>query len=81
MNEMQKKWKSKTLLFLISQCITLFGSMLVQMAVVWYVTLQTSSGIWAAAYVGDTFNRSRYTDAGGQCCATTACAGRTSYAF
>ena len=32
-------WKRRTPLFLISQCITLFGSTLVQMAVVWYVTL------------------------------------------
>lgn len=43
-------WKSKTILFLISQCITLFGSTLVQMAIVWYVTLQTSSGAWVAAF-------------------------------
>lgn len=43
-------WKRRTLLFLISQCITLFGSTLVQMAVVWYVTLRTSSGAWAAAF-------------------------------
>lgn len=38
------------MLFLISQCITLFGSTLVQMAVVWYVTIQTSSGVWIAAF-------------------------------
>lgn len=36
MNEKQIKWKSQTMLFLISQCITLFGSTLVQMAIVWY---------------------------------------------
>lgn len=40
------KWKSKTSLFLISQCITLFGSSLVQFAIIWYVTFQTSSGVW-----------------------------------
>lgn len=50
MNEAQTKWKSRTLLFLISQCITLFGSTLVQMAIVWYVTFQTSSGAWVAAF-------------------------------
>ncbi len=33
-----------------SQCITLFGSMLVQMAVIWYVTLETESGAWIAAF-------------------------------
>ncbi len=39
-------WKRKTIAFLSSQWITLFGSSLVQMAMIWYVTLQTSSGIW-----------------------------------
>ncbi len=43
-------WKKHTILFLISQCITLFGSTLVQMAIVWYVTMQTSSGTWVAAF-------------------------------
>ena len=43
-------WKSRIVLFLISQCVTLFGSTLVQMAIVWYVTLNTSSGVWVAAF-------------------------------
>lgn len=38
------------ILFLLSQCITLFGSTLVQMAIVWYVTMQTASGAWVAAF-------------------------------
>lgn len=42
-------WKRRAILFLTSQCITLFGSTLVQMAVVFYVTLHTSSGAWVAA--------------------------------
>ena len=42
-------WKKRTILFFISQCITLFGSQIVQMAIVWYVTLQTGSGAWVAA--------------------------------
>lgn len=46
---MSKAWKPRTLLFLSSQCCTLFGSTLVQMAIVWYVTLQTASGAWVAA--------------------------------
>ena len=46
----QNNWKKLTFLFLISQCITLFGSQLVQMAIVWYVTLQTESGAWVAAF-------------------------------
>ena len=49
MNEKQTAWKSQAMLFLISQCITLFGSSLVQMVIIWYVTLQTSSGVWVAA--------------------------------
>lgn len=50
MNHTQNNWKRKTVLFLISQCITLFGSMIVQMSVIWYVTLKTSSGFWVAAF-------------------------------
>ena len=50
MAEKQNKRKNQAMLFLISQCITLFGSTLVQMAIVWYVTIQTSSGVWIAAF-------------------------------
>ena len=51
MHKIEKaNWKRNTILFLISQCITLFGSTLVQMAVIWYVTLKTTSGIWVAAF-------------------------------
>ena len=50
MNQTQNNWKSKTMLFLASQCITLFGSMIVQMSIIWYVTLKTSSGGWVAAF-------------------------------
>lgn len=42
--------RTMIILFLVSQCITLFGSTLVQMAIVWYVTLKTSSGAWVAAF-------------------------------
>jgi len=42
-------WKKKTITFLISQGVTLFGSSLVQFAIVWYVTLKTSSGVWVSA--------------------------------
>ncbi len=41
-------YKKKAGLFLASQGITLFGSSLVQFAIVWYVTLQTSSGVWVS---------------------------------
>ena len=43
-------WQKRILLFLTSQCITLFGSTLVQMALIWYATMQTSSGVWVAAF-------------------------------
>lgn len=38
-------WKKNVILFLVSQAITLFGSSIVQFAIVWYVTKQTQSGV------------------------------------
>ena len=40
MKQNQAAWQRRTILFLTSQCITLFGSTLVQMAVVWYATME-----------------------------------------
>lgn len=42
--------KKKAMIFLTSQAVTLFGSTLVQMAIVWYVTLNTGEGAWIAAF-------------------------------
>jgi len=39
-------WRKKTILFIFSQAITLFGSSIVQMAIIWQVALETSSGLW-----------------------------------
>ena len=39
-------WKKKAVAFITSQEVSFFGSYIVQMAIVWYVTMQTSSGIW-----------------------------------
>ena len=50
MDRAKNYWKRNTVLFLVSQCMTLFGSMIVQMAIIWYVTLKTSSGGWVAAF-------------------------------
>ena len=50
MTERQNGWRRRTILFLSGQCVTLFGSQVVQMAIVWYVTLQTNSGAWVAAF-------------------------------
>lgn len=50
MSEAQNSWRKKTILFLVSQSVTLLGSQIVQMAVIWYVTLHTASGVWVAAF-------------------------------
>lgn len=41
---MQENWQKKTAIFLGSQAISLFGSSLVQYAILWYITLETKSG-------------------------------------
>ncbi|WP_062279659.1 MFS transporter [Flexilinea flocculi] len=41
----QASWKKNTILFLSSQTFSLFGSMLVQYAITWYITLETQSGV------------------------------------
>ncbi|MDD2556052.1 MAG: MFS transporter [Syntrophaceticus sp.] len=40
-----KVWQKNVVLFLASQIISLFGSMLVQYAITWYITLETQSGV------------------------------------
>lgn len=40
-----ENWKKNTILFLSSQTVSLFGSMLVQYAITWYITLETQSGM------------------------------------
>ena len=45
-----KNWKQKAIMFLVSQAVTLFGSTLVQMAIIWYVTLNTGEGVWIATF-------------------------------
>lgn len=44
-------WKRRTALFLISQVLSLFGSLLVQYALFWYVTLETKSGWMMTLYI------------------------------
>lgn len=39
-------WRKQALLFLGSQNISLFGSSVVSYAVIWYITMKTSSGFW-----------------------------------
>lgn len=40
-----RNWKKDTVLFLLSQTISLFGSSLVQYAITWYIALETQSGL------------------------------------
>ncbi|UQZ90614.1 MFS transporter [Deltaproteobacteria bacterium Smac51] len=39
-------WKKKAALFLISQNVSLFGSSVVGFAIIWHITLETTSGFW-----------------------------------
>ena len=43
-------WKRNVALFLTGQTVSLFGSMVVQYVVMWYVTLETRSGTAVALY-------------------------------
>lgn len=43
-------WKRNVVLFLSGQTVSLFGSMIVQYAVMWYVTFETRSGVAVAIY-------------------------------
>ena len=40
-----ERWKSNVGLFLTGQTVSLFGSMLVQYAIMWHLTLETKSGV------------------------------------
>ncbi|RKO63337.1 MFS transporter [Caldibacillus debilis] len=44
-------WKRNLILFLGSQTISLFGSALVQYAIMWYITLHTKSGFMMTLYI------------------------------
>ncbi len=48
-NQPDWNWKRTTAGFLAGQGISLFGSQIVQMAMIWHMTLETSSGIWITA--------------------------------
>ena len=52
MNEStEKNWKRNIVLFLSSQAISLLGSMLVQYALMWYITLETNSGVMMTIFI------------------------------
>lgn len=39
-------WMGKAALFLLSQSVSIFGSSVTSFAIIWYITLETSSGVW-----------------------------------
>ena len=41
-----KNWKKRIAGFLVSQNVSMFGSSVVGYAIIWYITLETSSGVW-----------------------------------
>lgn len=47
----QDSWKRKFILFLSTQTISLFGTSLVQYAIMWHITLVTKSGIMMTIYI------------------------------
>jgi MFS transporter, DHA3 family, macrolide efflux protein len=47
----KEQWKREIVLFLTSQTISLFGSSLVQYAILWYITLDTRSGVMMTIYI------------------------------
>lgn len=47
----KKHWKRDIIIFLSSQTFSLFGSALVQYAIMWYVTLTTKSGMMMTLFI------------------------------
>lgn len=50
-----KNWKNLTARFMISQTVSLLGSMVVMYAIMWYVTLRTQSGVMMTIFVLTSF--------------------------
>lgn len=50
-NDHKENWFKNIILFLSSQTISLFGSSLVQYAIMWYITLETESGLMMTLYI------------------------------
>jgi len=48
---MKTNWKKNTALFLTSQTLSLFGTMLVQYAIMWHIVLKTQSGAMMTIYI------------------------------
>ncbi|MBP2241543.1 DHA3 family macrolide efflux protein-like MFS transporter [Cytobacillus eiseniae] len=50
-NNLKENWLKNIILFLTSQTISLFGSSLVQYAIMWHITLTTESGLMMTLYI------------------------------
>ncbi len=50
-SNLKERWLRNIILFLSSQTITLFGSSLVQYAIMWHITLTTESGLMMTLYI------------------------------
>jgi DHA3 family macrolide efflux protein-like MFS transporter len=50
-NQAMNNWRKNIILFLSSQTISLFGSMLVQYAIMWHITLTTKSGVMMTLFI------------------------------
>ena len=50
-----ENWKKKVAVFLISQTVSLLGSMLVGYTIMWYITIGTQSAVMMTVYVLCTF--------------------------
>ncbi len=50
-NHLQENWLKNIILFLSSQTVSLFGSSLVQYAIMWHITLTTESGLMMTLYI------------------------------
>jgi DHA3 family macrolide efflux protein-like MFS transporter len=51
LRQVKVDWKINTTLFLTSQAISLFGTMLVQYAIMWHIVLKTQSGAMMMLYI------------------------------
>ena len=45
-NKNNSEWKRNAGFFIGGQFVSMFGSMLVQHAITWHITLKTQSGVW-----------------------------------
>ena len=48
--DMEINWKKNAALFMTGQALSLFGSMLVQYAIIWYIVLNTQSGVMMTVF-------------------------------